>query len=185
MLGSDGPLARRHRVFSVQAAAGETLAPSDHPQPTRDTQGLARHVRRLLGGQEGHRGRHLLGLAEAPRLGSPPSSSRRCPSPSSPSCVAPRRSSGVSIGPGAIAFAVIREAGVLARDRLRERDHAPLGRGVDGGALRADAAGLRGDADDAAVAGLLHGGEHGRGAGADAHEVDREHPPPSARGRSR
>ena len=72
-------------------------------------------------------------------------------------------------------------ARVLAGDRLRERDHAALGGRVHGRALRAHAARLRGDVDDPPVAGLLHRGEHGVGAGEHALQVDREQAAPALR----
>ena len=77
---------------------------SHHPQAAGDPERLAGHVRGVVGGEEGDRGRDLLGLP-----------SRRSWvlrivsmifSPISPNSSAPI-SSGVSIGPGAIAFAVI------------------------------------------------------------------------------
>ena len=55
---------------------------------------------------------------------------------------------------------------------------AALGRRVDGRALGADPARLRGDADDPAVLGLLHRRQRRVGAVEDAAEVDRDHPLP-------
>ena len=77
----------------------------DHPEAAGDAERLAGHVRALLGGEEGDRGGDLVRLAEAAQLGGSAIVST-IRSPISPSSTA-RCSSGVSIGPGAIALAVI------------------------------------------------------------------------------
>ena len=72
-------------------------------------------------------------------------------------------------------------AGDLARDGLGERDEPALGRGVDGLARRADAAGVGGDGDDLAVLGLDHVAQRRARARERATQVDREDRVPELR----
>src|SRR5438445_7603988 len=119
---------------------------SPHRETTADVQRLARYIRGVLAGEEDDRGRDLLGLARATQGGRVDHrrlqalaqlAEHRRRGVEQRSLDRPRRD-------GVAAHAVAR---ALARDRLGEADHARLRRGVDGGALRADAAGLAPDVD--------------------------------------
>ena len=72
-------------------------------------------------------------------------------------------------------------AGDLAGDGPTEAHDPRLGAGVDRFATRADAAGIRGDADDAPAASLDHLLEHGASHGDRAAQVDRQHEVPRLR----
>src|SRR4029077_7944422 len=159
---ADGWLAR----YSLSAGL-------DHAQAAAYAEGLTRHVGGVVGGQEGDGGGDLVGLTQTLHLGSLFHRLNHLLADLAELLGAHQqrrldRARRDRVGGDPV-------ASVLAGDRLHEGDDAALGGRIDGGALRANPARLRGGADDPSVARLLHPRQHGVGAGEDTAEVDREY----------
>src|SRR5262245_601947 len=154
-LGPVPPITSAFRDAIVVLLSASAIA-SHHREAAVHRDRLAGDVARVLAQEEGHQGRHVFGAADAAQR------DRAHEAVEELLAVLPDLREERSVGrPRAHAVHPDLVARHLARERLREGDHAALGGGVDRLARRADLARVGAEVHDAAAASRDHAVEHG------------------------